>query len=86
MTALWAIMEKMFLWPTIGFNYCDLFDLLQFSKNIIWREHHKITLKSIFINKWGLWVQDTERQLMSSQARNPLSNATHKEREKDHRW
>lgn len=62
-TPLWAIMERMFLWPTIGFNYCDLSDLLQFSTKILWRECYKITLKSIFKSKWGLWVQDTERQI-----------------------
>lgn len=45
-------MGKIFLWPTIGFNYYDLFDLLQFSTNIIWIVHQKITLK--LINKWGL--------------------------------
>lgn len=68
-------MGKIFLWPTIGFNYYDVFDLLQFSTNIIWIVHQKITLK--LINKWGLWVQATERQLIS-QAMSPLSNTTNK--------
>lgn len=68
-------MGKIFLWPTIGFNYDDLVDLLQFSINIMWVVHQKITLK--LINKWGLWVQDTKRQLMS-QAMSPLSNITNK--------
>lgn len=68
-------MGKIFLWPTIGFNYDDLVDLLQFSINIMWVVHQKITLK--LINKWGLWVQDTKRQLMS-QAMSPLSNMTNK--------
>lgn len=68
-------MGKIFLWPTIGFNYDDLVDLLQFSINIMWVVHQKITLK--LINKWGLWVQDIKRQLMS-QAMSPLSNMTNK--------